>query len=417
MSGAGPRHVTVIGAGAVGMSAALYLQKDGHRVSVIDPRGAGRATSFGNAGAIVVGSCIPTSVPGLWRKVPGWLMDPAGPFRVRPAYLPRIAPWLWRFLKAGRADRVEQISIAMHQFTSRAGEPHRELAALAGVSDLLRPVGWLKVYGGPDAAARTAFDRGILSRRGVRFEVLDGDALRQLEPGIAPRYEHAVFQPDALFAAGPGELIAAYGRAFVERGGEIIQESVRRIEIGPEGPARLVTDLAIRPVEVLVLAAGAWSRPLAAQLGADVPLDTERGYHLKLSLEHGEGLRRPTAFVDEGFVLAPMNEGIRLTSGVELAGVEAPPDFRSIRAMLPKARAILPGLGAEVSREWLGFRPSLPDSMPVMGRSKRFRDVYFAFGHQHVGLSLGPVTGRVIADLVAGRDPGVDLSPFREDRF
>ena len=412
-----PRHVTIVGAGAVGVSCALRLQADGHRVTIFDPRPPGTATSFGNAGAIANGAVAPVSMPGLWRQVPRMLRDPLGPLRIRPAYLPRLAPWLWRFLRAGTPARVDTLSRALAPLVMAAYDAHAEQLDLCRVENIVHRIGWFKVYETDAAFNGTLPDRDLMRRHGVRFEVLNEDEIRQLEPGLAPIFRHGIFQPDAGFVSSPHRLVSAWAEHVVANGGEIRAEQVTRIDLGPDGPTALVTDTGRHPLDALVVAAGAWSKPLAAQLGSPVPLDTERGYHLNLPAYDGPGLRRPTVIGDHSFVLAPMEDGIRLTSGVEFAGLDAPPDYTAVRRLLPAARRALPGLGDAVNREWLGFRPSMPDSLPVIGRSPRHRSVHFAFGHGHLGLTLGPITGRLIADHVAERPTPFDVTPFRPDRF
>jgi len=412
-----PRDVTIIGAGIVGLACALSLQRDGHKVTLIDPRPPGTATSFGNAGAIVAGGVVPTSTPGLWRRVPRMLSDPMSALKVRWRYLPQLAPWLLRFLWAGRHSSALRIAGELWPLTSRAVEAHRALARDAGADDVLRPVGWLKVYRNQEEFDGTAYDRSLMDRVGARYEVLDADALRQLEPGLSRDFTIGLFQPDAAFVSTPYALSQAYLNRFLARGGRLVTETVRRFDLGPTGPVRVVTDLAMHPVERLVIAAGAWSKPLVSQLSHAVPLDTERGYHLNLAWNDGVVLNRPTVIGAEGFVLCPMRDGIRLTAGVELAGLNAAPDFRRIRALLPAAQRALPGLSGEVSREWLGFRPSTPDSKPVIARSPKWPGVFFAFGHGHMGLGLSGITGTLIADMVAGRTSDIPLEPYAIDRF
>lgn len=409
-----PRRVAVIGAGIVGMSAALYLQRDGHAVTVIDPRPPGTGASFGNAGGVVVTACTPLALPGILKQVPAMLRDPLGPMVLRWRYLPRIAPWLIDLLRASRPERVEAISEALAALHAGATEAWRDLARQSGAEDLLRPVGWLKVYETDRGFAATAAARALMTRRGIAFEVLNADELRQLEPGLAPIFRHGFFQPDSSFVANPGRAVAHFAAEFVGRGGRILRDRVTGFDLSAS-PRRVLTGTGAEAAEAIVLAAGAWSRGLARQLGAKVRLDTERGYHIMLPAE-GADLRRPTVHGEQDFVLSPMEHGIRLASQVEFAGLAAPPDFRRVRGLLPRAQRMLPGLAAAEQSAWLGFRPSLPDSLPVIGPSPRHGDVFLAFGHGHLGLTEGPVTGRIVADLVAGRDPGLDLTPYRPER-
>lgn len=409
--------IAVIGAGIVGTSCALHLQRDGHSVTLIDPRPPGTATSFGNAGAIVTGAVVPNSTPGLWRDIPRMLLHPDSAVRARWSYLPQLAPWLIRFLLAGRDSRVQQIAAALQPLVSRAYDAHRELIALSGADGIVRPVGWFKVYATEAGFAATAYDRALLQQHKIRFDVLNADEIRQLEPALARGFVRGILQPESGFVSSPYKLTEAHAAQFVRLGGSIAAERVRGLQPSDHG-VTLDCELGFRRFDTVVVAAGAWSKELARQAGDRVFLDTERGYHLNLDPGDAGELRRPTVFADRGgFVLAPMQDGIRLTSGVELAGLHAPPDFTRINRLIPTAQAVLPGLSDRVTRQWMGYRPSTPDALPVIGRSPRAPGVLYAFGHQHLGLTLGPVTGRLIAALASGRTPEIDLTPYRIERF
>ncbi len=413
----GGRNIAVVGAGVVGMSAALYLQRDGHKVSVIDARAPGTLTSYGNAGGIVTGAVTPTSTPDLWKEIASMLLDPASPVRMRWRYLPWLAPWLVRFILAGRRAEVDKCAAALAPILGQANAAHRELAALAGIHDVLRPVGWLKVYETEKGFAGSALERELMGRHGIKFEVLSADELRQLEPHLAPKFVKGLFQPDSSFASFPWKLVDGYGQHFAQNGGEFLHENVRRLEPREGGGVRVRSERGIRDFDAVVVAAGAWSGRLAAQLGDRVSLEAERGYHLNLDPGEAGELRRPVVFPERVFAMVPMQDGIRITSGVELAGLEAPPDFSRIYKVLPHARAALLGLSDRVNREWMGYRPSTPDSVPVIGASPRCPSIIYAFGHGHLGLTLGPVTGRLVASIAAGRSATIDLAPYRPDRF
>lgn len=412
-----PRTVLVIGAGVVGTATALALQMEGHSVTVLDPKAPGTGTSFGNAGSIAVGAAYPTGSPGNWKQIPKMLTDKVSPLRIRASYLPRMLPWLLRFLEASRPRRVETIANELWSITRTAGDAHLALMKANGIEGIVKPLGWLKVYTGQASFDRTLEERTLIKRIGVNVQELNQDELRQLEPALAKHFTHGAFQPDNLFVTSPLKLTEAYAEAFVRLGGRFLAERVTRFEFDGGRVSRVVTDLGMHACDAVVICAGAWSGRVTEQLGLSVPLDTERGYHLNLAMEEGPGLTRPTVVGDHGFVLAPMQDGIRLTSGVEFAGLDAPPDFRRIYGMVPLAQKALPGLGAKVTREWLGFRPSTPDSKPVIGTAPGLANVYLGFGHAHIGLTLAAQTARLIADLVAGRTPAIDLAPFRADRF
>jgi D-amino-acid dehydrogenase len=409
-------RVVVIGAGIVGTSCAFFLQEDGHAVTLIDPLEPGTGTSSGNAGVISLGSCLPIGTPGLLRKVPAMLRDPLSPLSLRWRHLPTLAPWLWRLALASRPGRVEALSQAIVALTARADAAHDVLIQRCGLGELVRTGGWLKVA--RDAAAfeaGTAFERAMLDRRSLVYEILDGAAIHELEPALAPDIRHGLLLPRNRAVRDPRRYVEGIARTIVERGGRHMRAKAQDLACDGARVTAVRTDQGDVPADLVVLAAGAFSKRLAALAGTRLPLEAERGYHLMLP--HPEPtLRRPVYTIEGGFLLAPMEHGLRLTGGVELATVDAAPDYRRIRALLPRARALLPGLGETILSEWLGFRPSLPDSLPVIGRAPKRANLYFAFGHQHIGLTLGPLTGRLIADLVAGRDPGIDPAPYAPDR-
>lgn len=413
-------RVTVVGAGIVGICCALYLQREGRRVTLVDRLPPGEGTSSGNAGLIQVGACVPMATPGVLARVPAMLLDPNGPLIIRWRYLARIAPWLMRFVGAAAPSRVEAISIALATLLDQADAAYAPLIASSGADDLFRPTGELHVFR-RESAYRAAMEHyDLRRRRGVKLDFLDGSELRQLEPALSPEVKRGVLIPDCRLVIDPLSLSQRLARRFVADGGEILTEEVEDIEFGPSGPHTLVTGGAggggRRDVGELVLAAGAFSRPWADKLGARVPLDTERGYHLMLP-EPGIDLRTPLLAGDHRFAIIPMQKGLRLAGTSELAGLRAPPYYGRADMLAGLAERYVPGINTRGGVKWMGFRPSMPDSLPVVGRSPRWPNVYFAFGHGHLGLTLGAITGRLVADMAAGRDPRVDLSPYRPDRF
>ena len=412
-----PKSIAIIGAGIVGLSSALYLQKDGHRVTIIDYRPPGSATSFGNAGVIVTNAIEPTSTPGVLKHIPRYLLDRESAVRVKWSYLPQIAPWLLRFLLESRPARVDYAAASLKPLLSDAYGAHLELAGLTGTSDLLRPTGWLKLYRSERSFAASSLQRRLMDMHAIRYDVLGPDDIHQLEPHLARIFPKGLYHGDSASIKLPKRLLDGYARGFVQAGGGFIQEQVQSLHALADGQVGLRCDLGLREFDEVVIATGAWSKRFCRMLGDKVVLDTERGYHLNIERGRAGEVRRPLCFPEDGFVLAPMEEGIRLTSGEELAGLDAAPDFTRIRRLLPKAREALPGLSDRVTREWMGRRPSTPDSLPVIGRSPRLRQVIYAFGHHHLGMTLGPVTGRIVAQLVRGETPAIDLHPYAIDRF
>lgn len=412
----GGQKIAVVGAGIVGVAAALFLQEDGHEVVLVDPNGPGSGTSSGNAGIISVASIMPIVTADILTKLPAMLADPVAPLKVRWRDLPGLAPWLARAALATRKSKVERAMAGIHALTSRALAAHEVLIQRAGAGDLFASNGWLKV--GLDQARleqAMAGERAALDRFGVAYEVLDRDAVLDLEPALSSEVKGALWLTANREIRHPQAYVERLAALFLERGGAHRRQVARGLAFESGRVVGLLTTEGPIKADSVVVAAGAFAGRLAADAGHRLPLIAERGYHLMLPTL-ATPLRRPIYCMDPGFVLAPMAQGLRLTSGVELASLEAPPDFSIPRRLLPLARRYLPSLDERVFSEWQGFRPSLPDSLPVIGRARRHANVYLAFGHQHIGLTLGPLTGRIVADLVAGRDPGLDLAPYRPDR-
>ena len=411
------RTVVVVGAGIVGTSTARYLQRDGARVIVIDPLAPGRGTSFGNAGGMAVTEVAPLSLPGTLWRVPRWLMDPLGPLTIRWSYLPRLAPWLWRFWRASTSARVEATATALASLLARAYDDYEPLLVEAGIRDLLKRQGCISLYESEEALKDDAFELELKRRHGVRIERLGPEELRQMEPDLAPIFKAGLFLPDWGHVADPYRVVAAIAECFSRQGGTVKEARVVEVEIGAEGPRAALTDAGERiEFDQLVIAAGAWSAKLAKPLGSKVPLETERGYHTTLP-NPGVSLGHMLHSAEGGFVLTPMSMGLRLSGTVELGGLDLPPDYARAKVLVTRAKRLFPRLDAEGSTEWMGYRPSLPDSLPVISRSPRFANLFYAFGHGHLGLTEAATTGRIIASLAAGGDPGIDLRPFRIDRF
>jgi D-amino-acid dehydrogenase len=413
------RSIAVVGAGVVGAATALALAARGHWVTVIDHGEVGAGTSSGNAGAIVTGAVTPTATPAVIRSIPSYLFDPNSAAVLRLPHFFRGLPWLLRFMAAGRSARVTGIAAALHPLVSRAMQAHLALATLSGARDLIRPVGWLKLYGSDTGFSSSALERELMTRHGVRFSLLNADEVADLEPQLNKKaYTRGLFQPDSGFVNYPKALTQSYFECARQRQAQYIQERVLEVRPVGSGGVSVRTDQTTRQFDSVVVAAGAWSKQFAKQIGDSVSLDTERGYHVSFASTGDPLLHRPVCFPEKQCVLSPMHDGISLSSGDELAGLTAAPDFRRIRALLPFARSVLPGItGQPIQREWMGYRPSTPDSLPVIGRSPNCESVFYAFGHGHVGLTLSAITAQLIAGMVSGDPDPFDLSPYRIARF
>jgi len=410
------RHVTVVGAGIVGVSCALYLQRDGHAVTVLDPAGPGEGASKSNAGFLSSGSCVPISTPGILRRVPKMLLDPLAPLAIRWTYLPALTPWLIRFVQAGSPARVEAISVALARLLELAPKSYAALTTGSAAGRYVHSGGVLYTYetDGSFAGARSALE--LRRRRGIDFDIVHGAELHRLEPALAPSIKHGVFFPKTMFCSDPRGLVRALAEDFTSRGGRLIRDEVTTVEVDAQGPRALHTRGGRRDVDVLVIAAGAWSRPLAERVAGHVPLETERGYVAVLP-RPGVIPRIPLLSGDYSFAITPTEEGLRLAGTVELAGLQAPPNYARARRLVEAARRVLGEVNPEGATYSMGFRPSMPDSLPVLARSPRYKSVFLAFGHGHLGLTLGPVSGEIIAGMVGERCPPLDVAPFRVDRF
>lgn len=409
-------HVTVVGAGAVGVCCALYLLREGFAVRLIERGGVGGAASRGNAGLISADDCVPIATPGVLRRVPTMLMDPLEPLTIRWRYLPRLTPWLYEFLLASRPGAVENISIALASLLEFAVDSYIALLTRQEAERSITRSGLLYAYRTDAAFRGDRFGIELRRRRGVRLDVLDGGAVGRLEPVLAGKCEHGVYCPDTAHTANPSTLVRTLADRFVADGGEIIHAEVLSIKVAGGQPIAVATSDGLLSVDRLVIAAGAWSRPLARQLGADMPLDTERGY-ISVLPDVGRKPRIPFLAVDRHIAVTPMETGLRIAGTVEFAGLAAPPNLRRADALL---RGVAPFLGPVDSKDaaaWMSFRPSMPDSLPVIGWAPGQTRAFFAFGHGHLGLSLAAVTGKLVAEAIAGRTPSVDMSPFRAERW
>lgn len=407
--------IAVLGAGIVGVACALYLRREGHDVLLVDRDDPGYGCSYGNAGLIQCSSVVPIAMPGILRAVPRMLLDPDQPLVVRWRHLPSLAPYLLHFMREASAVRSEANSRALAAIVPSSFDAYRPLIEAAGISGMVERTGELYVYETASAFAAAAGNLAMRRARGVEVQGLTGAEARELEPALGPTVHRAVFLPNSYQTVNPFRFVDALAKHFQRRGGRMLRADIQ--DIAPsDGGFVIKTDTWPIAAEQVVVALGAYSKPLAGRLGCKVPLDTERGYHLRLPAP-GVGLKRTVLSGDYRFAMAPSDDAIVLAGTAELAKLGAPPEPSRARRLLPLAQRLLPGLSAEDGTVWMGHRPSTPDSLPVIGRSPDHAGAFFAFGHGHSGLTLAGVTGRIIADLVAARTPNVDLFPYRPERF
>jgi len=406
----------VIGAGIVGSSCAWHLQRRGAQVSLIDSEMPGQSTSFGNAGCISKTSVFPFSYPGVIRKVPGWLLDSEGPVRIRWSQLPRVAPWLYRFWRAGSRRRVAEIIAAQVTLMEHVLDDFDEILAGTGTGHLREARGLILLYDNADDFSADTWKYRERDRLGLGWRRLGLDELTALEPRVRLGHGVALFEPLWQHITDPGGLTAGIADAAVERGAHWIRDRVRSVFSNASGVT--VDTESGRSIEAdrVILATGVWSNRLLAPLGLRVPLMPKRGYHTMFA-QPGIELNHPIMSASRHVLLTPMAGGLRVSGTAEFAALDAPPDYARARALVSSARHFLPDLdGAGVS-EWMGQRPMMADSLPVLGPLPGRENVVCAFGHGHYGLTQGPGTGKLVARLVFGDDPGVDLAPFSITRF
>ncbi|PZO67343.1 MAG: amino acid dehydrogenase [Paracoccus denitrificans] len=404
--------VTVIGAGVVGLSIAIALQMQGLAVTVLDRDGPAAGASAGNAGAFAFTDILPLASPGILRKAPRWMLDPLGPLTIRPAYAHKIAPWMFRFWRACSQAAVDRSTIAQTTLMDLSRDTLEGFLSDTGTLGMLRKDGNLQVY--ETEAEFQASLPGWQARRahGIEFSHLDAAEMAQLQPGLAPRFFRGTFTPAWYSIADPRLYTLALADHFRDQGGLIERAEVRNLR--PTADGVLIDD--DRRAGHVVVAAGAFSHRIARSLGDRIPLETERGYNTTLP-PGAFDLRTQVTFGGHGFVVTRLSTGIRVGGAVELGGLDLAPNFKRADAMLTKAQAFLSGLDPSGGTQWMGFRPSLPDSLPAIGHARTTPRVTYAFGHGHLGLTQSAGTARIVADLVTNRPPALDLTPFSPLRF
>ena len=357
------KHIVIVGAGIVGIGSAIWLLRDGHRVTIIDAKGPAEGTSYGNAGILANSSIVPVTTPGLLKKAPGMLFSPSGPLFLKWSYLPRLLPWLRRYLAHCTLPEVERIAAALMPIIGDSVDQHMAIARGTPAEDFIQNVDYTYAYASREAYLADALAWRIRREHGFVANELDAAALHQAEPNLGPASRYGVQLP---------------GHAWI--------------------------------------GAGAWSARLTEKLGLKVALESERGYHLELFDVSG-GPAVPIALTAYKFIATPMHGRLRLAGLVEFGGLEAAASEAPYQLLLKQAKAAFPNLKWGEEKRWLGHRPATTDSLPVIGPLPGKSGVHLAFGHQHVGLTGGPKTGRIVADLIAGRHPNIDLAPYRAERF
>lgn len=414
-------EVVVVGAGLVGAACALHLAQAGREVVLLDAE-PGLGASFGNAGHVACEQVVPLANPQMIAASWRYLLDPDGPLRLRAAYLLPLMPWLARFVWAARPAALARgvAALTALQRTSRADL--QDLMARAGLDPLLRLEGYLRIWETAQGEREAHAQAADMARYGVATEVVSAAQVHAEAPGLGPQVAGAICYPETGHVIDPYAVCMGLVDALERHGGRL--ERGRATGIAqPEGAPVVVSREDGRPLRCrqVLVCAGAWSRPLVEGLGYRMPLDTERGYHITVPWPQDGApralARRPIASTERHVIATPMSVGLRLTGTLEFGGLHLPPNPRRYALLRRQMAALLPGVDTTQASTWMGFRPSLPDHMPVLGASPRHPGVFFAFGHQHLGLTLCGVTARVVCALMLGGAPSLDLAPYRVDRF
>jgi len=408
--------IVVLGAGIVGVCCALELQKSGHRVILIDRDGIGEGCSKGNAGHFATEQIMPLATPGLMWKIPKMLLDPLGPVSIRWSYLHKISPWLIRFMLNTRSGPFSQGVEALRELNNASLPAWLKVLKGLGEQDQIKLDGSLLVFESAKTVADYEDTHMFLNEQGIKTETLSGCQVLELEPKLSANICHGVLFPNTAHTTNPYRLVKVMAEHFVRQGGKVLTQEVEQLKVNEQGISVQLNGKQYQ-VPKIVLATGAWSKHWVQTLTRKtIPLDTERGYHLMLP-KGDSSLTIPVTSADRRFIMTPMDEGLRLAGTVEFGGLKSAPNMERAHMLARHAHALVPKIDSEAGKTWMGFRPSLPDSLPIIDKVGPKGQVILAFGHQHLGLTQAAVTGELVNALSKNHEHKVDITPFRHDRF
>jgi D-amino-acid dehydrogenase len=409
---------TVLGAGMVGVACALELQRKGFEVTLVDKASPGSETSYGNGGVIARSSLIPLNNPSLPSSLPSLLRNNKPQLKYNPWFVLQNLSWGWQFLRNTRQSVFEETATALDELIRLSTAEHQRLIAQAGIAHRLRDTGWLFLYRSKQAYESGAFSRSVYDRFSIKTQSLNDVQLRDLEPNLAPIFPKALWIQDALSVDSPGETVRAYAAMFVQMGGRIVHGGVGSLHRRGDDIWEVLLENGERlPSAHVVVALGPWSREFLGRLKFKIPMGFERGYHQHFQTQKDVRLNRPIYDTAKGYILTPMQLGIRLTTGVELTHHLAPSNLNQLHMGIEAAKQIFPLGGLTADPIWRGARPTLPDSRPMIGELPGAKNLWAAFGHQHIGFSTSTGTAALLCALMLGQPTPINPEPFRPGRF
>ncbi|MFT5373004.1 MAG: D-amino-acid dehydrogenase [Lysobacterales bacterium] len=410
------KHVAIIGAGIVGSSCAWHLRKNGYEVSLIDPVLPGQSTSYGNAGCLSTSNVTPFSYPGVIRDIPAWLFDPLGPLSIRWPDFPGLIPWFWRFWRSSALPAYEHISRAQTKLMNQTAADFDEILAAVNIEHLRKSNGAISIYDNRAGFEKDLWQYEFKESLGFEWQYLGPAELKIMVPQIRLEGGVAIYHADWQHLIDPGAVSAKIAENVFANGGTWLQDRVKKVESSETGVSLATESGRNINADALVVAAGAWSNSIAGQLDYKVPMTAKRGYHSMLA-NSGIEMGYPVTSMSRSFVMTPMQAGLRLAGTAEFAALDAEPDYERAKVLVKHAQHYFPDLNCDEVGQWMGQRPMMADSLPVISESPSRHNVFYAFGHGHYGLTQGPTTGKIIATLIAGHEPDIEIHDYRFERF
>lgn len=411
------KKVLVIGGGIVGISCGLYAQRSGHKVQILDPKGFAGGASSGNAGVIALSECVPMGTPELMSQISTLLLGRSSPLTIQWRYAPFMLSWFYHFFRSCSPDKVETSVSALSGLLGRAHEAHQDLARHANCNLMLRENGWMRVFESDDSFGQIQNSIQRMREHGIKSEYLNAKELVELEPGLNPIFKHAVYHPAVAHVEDPEKYTKHLGHQFISLGGELIRAEATGFKLKDGVITEVITATGSYTADAVVIAAGAWSKELTKKLGIKTKLEAERGYHLIIEDDKEKRISMPILWEDKSLVMSPSSIGTKITNGVEFAGLKKNADYKKSVNNISHIRKALKTPLKEVKSEWLGFRPSTPDSIPIISKEKSIRNVFLCFGHGHLGLTLGPISGKIISNLIDNMKTNLNMDYFSIERF